>query len=53
MTYQVICRDYGHECDFKIRMESESELVEKVKKHMDQEHGIDLPREQIIQMARL
>ncbi|HSD05524.1 MAG TPA: DUF1059 domain-containing protein [Nitrosopumilaceae archaeon] len=53
MTYQVICKDYGNECDFKIRTESESELVQKVKKHMEDEHGIDLPKEQIIQMSKL
>ena len=42
-------RIVGNECDFKIR--TESELVQKVKKHREEEHGIDLPKEQIIQMA--
>ncbi|MGI0010726.1 MAG: DUF1059 domain-containing protein [Nitrosopumilaceae archaeon] len=53
MTYQVICRDYGYECDFKIKTEFETEIVQKVKKHMEEAHGIDMPKEQIIQMSKL
>ena len=53
MAYRVICKDYEYERDFKIRTESESEFVQKVKQFMEEEHGIDLPKEQIIQMGKL
>ncbi|MFC6732145.1 MULTISPECIES: DUF1059 domain-containing protein [unclassified Haladaptatus] len=41
MAHQVLCRDAGNDCDFMIRSENKDELIEMVKMHAKETHGLD------------
>lgn len=38
MAKQVNCSDAGMECDFMVRSEDESEVIELVKRHAEHAH---------------
>jgi predicted small metal-binding protein len=42
------CSDYGFECDFEVDGEIET-IIEEFGKHTEEEHGIDYPREALMQ----
>jgi predicted small metal-binding protein len=48
MTKEIACAS----CGFRIRAESDDELVEDFKKHTKSAHNKDLSREQILAMAK-
>ena len=50
MTLNLRCADYGFECDYSLRAETSRATVEKLRRHFDEEHGIDYSVEAIIQM---
>ena len=50
MTIKLDCKDYGFECDFALEGEQSLSLIEKLKEHFDQEHGIDYTIDALIQM---
>jgi len=50
MTVKLACRDYGFECDFILEGEKSLSLIEKLREHFDQEHGIDYSTDAVIQM---
>lgn len=50
MTLKLKCGEYGFECDFSIEGEKSLELLEKLRSHFEEEHGIEYPMDAIIQM---
>ena len=50
MTLKLRCQDYGFECDFILEGEKNVTLLEKLREHFEEEHGIDCTREAITQM---
>ena len=51
MTIKLSCKDYGFECDYAAEGESGSKLVEQLRSHFEDEHGIDYSPEFLIQMV--
>ena len=52
MALKLRCEEYGFECDFALEGEESIELLEKLKAHFDEEHGIDYPIDAVIQMIQ-
>ncbi len=50
MTLKLRCNEYGFECDFFIEGEKNLELLEKLRVHFEEEHGIEYPIDAVIQM---
>jgi predicted small metal-binding protein len=50
MTLKLRCQDYGFECDFILEGLKTTGLLEKLRKHFEEEHGIDYTTEVITQM---
>lgn len=50
MTLKLRCVEYGFECDFSLEGEKSLELLEKLRIHFEEEHGIEYPIDAIIQM---
>jgi len=50
MTLKLRCEDYGFECDFVLEGEKNTRLLEKLREHFEEEHGIDYTAEAITQM---
>jgi len=50
MALNLRCRDYGFECDFAINEEITKEIVQNLRDHFDEEHGIDYTIEAVLQM---
>lgn len=50
MTLKLRCQDYGFECDFVLDGKKSVALLEKLREHFEEEHGIDYTREAITQM---
>ena len=49
MTIKLDCKDYGFECGFQLEGQG-LPLIEKLKGHFEEEHGIDYSTEAVIQM---
>ena len=50
MTLKLRCQDYGFECDFVLEGAKNVALLEKLKEHFTEEHGIEYTTEVITQM---
>lgn len=50
MTLKLRCSEYGFECDFSLEGEKSLELLEKLREHFEEEHGIEYPIDAVIQM---
>ena len=50
MTLKLRCEDYGFECNFVLDEEKTVGLIEKLRDHFEEEHGIDYTVEAITQM---
>ena len=50
MGIELICEDYGFECKFSLKGEKNLTLIEKLREHFEQEHGIDYTTDAVIQM---
>lgn len=50
MTIKVACRDYGFECEYVTEGKNGSKLIERLRSHFEDEHGIDYSSEFLIQM---
>ena len=50
MTLKLRCEEYGFECDFALEGEKSLDLLEKLRIHFEEEHGIEYPIDAIIQM---
>ena len=51
MTLNLRCVDYGFECDFVMSAEMSTATIEKLRRHFEEEHGIDYSTEAVIQMV--
>ena len=47
MTKEVVCREAGYDCDFMIRSEDESQLIDFVKEHARESHGNEVSSQDI------
>ena len=52
MTLKLRCDEYGFECDFTLEGEKSIGLLEKLKAHFEEEHGIEYPIDAVIQMIQ-
>lgn len=50
MTLKLRCEDYGFECEFILDEEKTVGLIEKLRAHFEEEHGIDYTIEAVTQM---
>jgi predicted small metal-binding protein len=50
MTLKLRCDEYGFECDFSLEGEKSLELLEKLRTHFEEAHGIEYPIDAVIQM---
>lgn len=50
MTLKLRCQDYGFECEFVLDGAKNITLLEKLREHFAEEHGIEYTTEAIIQM---
>ena len=50
MTLKLRCDEYGFECDFTLEGEKNIGLLEKLRAHFEEEHGIEYPIDAVIQM---
>ena len=50
MTLKLRCEEYGFECNFSLEGEKSLDLLEKLRIHFEEEHGIEYPIDAIIQM---
>lgn len=50
MTLKLRCEEYGFECDFSLEGEKSLELLEKLRVHFEEAHGIEYPIDAVIQM---
>ncbi len=50
MNLKLRCGDYGFECEFVLDEEKTIGLIEKLRTHFEEEHGIDYTKEVVTQM---
>ena len=50
MNLKLRCEDYGFECDFILDEEKSVALIEKLRMHFEEAHGIDYTMEAVTQM---
>lgn len=50
MTLKLRCEDYGFECDYIVDEEKTVSLIERLRDHFDEAHGIDYTVEAVTQM---
>ena len=50
MTIKLRCDDYGFECEFALDEEKTIGLIQKLRDHFEEEHGIDYTIEAVTQM---
>lgn len=50
MAIKLACGDYGFECSFELEGENSLSLIEKLRDHFEQEHGIEYSVDAVIQM---
>ncbi|MDH5430545.1 MAG: DUF1059 domain-containing protein [Nitrosopumilus sp.] len=52
MTLKLRCDDYGFECEFILDGEKTVGLIEELRNHFEEEHGIDYTIEAVTQMIQ-
>ena len=52
MTLKLRCDDYGFECEFILDGEKTVGLIEELRNHFEEEHGIDYTIEVVTQMIQ-
>jgi len=50
MVFKLRCNEYGFECDFSLEGEKSMALLEKLRVHFEEEHGIEYPIDAVVQM---
>jgi predicted small metal-binding protein len=50
MTLKLRCDNYGFECEFALDEEKTIGLIQKLRDHFEEEHGIDYTIEAVTQM---
>ena len=49
MSIKIRCSDYGYECDLALDEELTVGLIEKLRNHVEEEHGLDYTIEAVTQ----
>lgn len=49
MYVKLSCRDYGFECDFVVEGGDAASIIKQFGKHTTEEHGIEYPKEALMQ----
>jgi predicted small metal-binding protein len=49
MAVTFVCRDYGFDCDFVVKGDDISKVIEEYSKHSTEEHGIEYSKEALMQ----
>ena len=49
MSIKIRCSDYGYECDQVLNEELTMGLIEKLRDHFEEEHGLDYTIEAVTQ----
>lgn len=47
MVKEVVCADSGYDCDFIVRSENETELVEFVQEHARETHDTEMSEDDV------
>ena len=50
MSIKLRCADYGYECELILDEELTAGLIEKLRDHFEEEHGLDYTIEVVTQM---
>ena len=50
MTFEIVCKDYGYECEFIAKGKDSAYVTRLFGKHVDEEHGIWYSEESLKQM---
>ena len=50
MVFKLRCNEYGFECNFSLEGEKSMALLEKLRVHFEEEHGIEYPINAVVQM---
>ena len=50
MSIKLRCADYGYECELILDEELTTGLIEKLRDHFEEEHGLDYTIEAVTQM---
>jgi len=52
MVIQLVCKDYGHDCDFVAEGENVDHVMKEFGKHSDDEHGLWYSDESLKQIVQ-
>ena len=52
MVIQLVCKDYGHDCDFVVEGENVDDVMKEFGKHSDDEHGLWYSDESLKQIVQ-
>ena len=52
MVIELICKDYGHDCDFITKGENVDDVMKEFGKHSDEEHGLWYSDESLKQIVQ-
>ncbi len=50
MTFELVCKDYGYDCDFVATGEDSEYVMREFGKHTDEEHGLWYSEESLKQL---
>ena len=52
MFMKLVCKDYGHDCEFIAEGENVDEIMKEFGKHTDEEHGLWYSDESLKQIVQ-
>jgi len=52
MVIELVCKDYGHDCDFIAKGENVDDVMKGFGKHSDEEHGLWYSDESLKQIVQ-
>jgi len=52
MVIELVCKDYGYDCDFVTKGENVEDVMKEFGKHSDEEHGLWYSDESLKQIVQ-
>ena len=52
MVIELVCKDYGYDCEFVAKGESVDDIMKEFGKHTDEEHGLWYSDESLKQIVQ-
>ena len=52
MVMELVCKDYGYDCDFVTKGENVEDVMKEFGKHSDEEHGLWYSDESLKQIVQ-